>query len=427
MQWESRGFKENPFNTDPIVQSTITLYTGHEQAIKVCRNVLHERNVLMVIEGARGVGTTSFANFLRFSSQAEKEYFTPSNEIRVGSGWSIETLLAVVIANIVREIELSQSSKIINNKHFQDAKALSMRIAETYRSFGVNALGFGVDYGKNPGITSQPILVPAAVLGHHLEDLAMLIQSSGYKYGVLLQLNNLDVGEIHEGKHLKYLFNELRDYIQTNNVSWLFVGDVGLRKFIAQQVDRLDDILSYEVDIKPLNKLDYTKLIEKRVKFYRNHPKAEIPIDEDVFLYLFDLTKGRLRYVFGLIKRLLNELSIGDLMDRLTLSIVKPMVVKFARDRLSKNGLTTAEEEILKMLVQLAPSSATLLSEKLGKSRQYVSKTLLKLYELNLLSVRREGRNRIYLPVLDVVIAYTTVEVSGTTTPVEDSKEICQT
>jgi len=33
MEWESLGFKDNPFNTDPIIQSTIDLYTGQEQLI----------------------------------------------------------------------------------------------------------------------------------------------------------------------------------------------------------------------------------------------------------------------------------------------------------------------------------------------------------------------------------------------------------
>jgi len=407
MKWESLGFRDNPFNTDPIVRSTISLYTGQERLIKICRNVLLERNVLLIIEGARGVGTTSFANFLRFSAQTQKNYFTPSNEIRVGAGWSIETLLSVVIANIVREIELSRDDNIIKDKRFQNAKALSIRIAETYRSFGINALGFGASYGKQAGIVTQPVIVSTAVLGHHLEDLASLIQSSGYKYGLLLQINNLDIEEIHEGKYLKYLFNELRDYIQTNNVSWLFVGDIGLRRFIAQQVDRLDDIISYEAEIQPLSRLDYISLINKRVQFYRDNLNAQLPIDEDVFLYLFDLTKGRLRYVFGLIKRLLNELDVGDLVDKIILSLAQPMVVKFARERLSENGLTTGEEEILRKLVELGSVSATKLSEELNKSRQYVSKTLVKLCEIKLLTVRREGRNRIYLPVLDVVIAYT--------------------
>ena len=53
----------------------------------------------MVIEGVRGVGTTSFANYLRFSTQAKKTYFTPRNEIGVQPDWNLETLLAVIISN----------------------------------------------------------------------------------------------------------------------------------------------------------------------------------------------------------------------------------------------------------------------------------------------------------------------------------------
>ncbi|NVM38595.1 MAG: hypothetical protein HWN81_23610 [Candidatus Lokiarchaeota archaeon] len=60
------------------------------------------------------------------------------------------------------------------------------------------------------------------------------------------------IGTIHDEDHMKYLFNALRDYIQTEDVSWILVGDVGLRRFIAQEVDRLDDIISYEIDLLPL-------------------------------------------------------------------------------------------------------------------------------------------------------------------------------
>ena len=165
--------------------------------------------------------------------------------------------------NIVRELDIFQSDHVADNKNFQDAKALTMRIAETYHSFGIDAIGFGVSYGKSAGIVSQPIIVPAATLGHHLEDLAQLAVSLGYKFGILLQLNNLDIGAIHEIKHLQYLFNELRDYIQTDFVSWMLVGDVGLRKFIAQNVDRLDDIISYEVKIEALTEQEFLSLIRK--------------------------------------------------------------------------------------------------------------------------------------------------------------------
>jgi hypothetical protein len=406
MQWEALGFKENPFNTEPISQDTISLYTGHSQAVKACFNILDQKDVLMVIEGARGVGTTSFANYLRFSVQKKKTYFTPRNEIRVEANWSLETLLAVIISNIVREIDLFQPEKVIQDQRFQNAKALSIRIAEAYRSFGIQAFGAGINYGKAAGISSQPIIVPSSVLGHHLEDLTALIQSVGYKYGILLQLNNLDVEVIHEEKHLRYLFNALRDYIQTRGVSWLLVGDVGLRRFIAQQVDRLDDIVSNEVEIDPITKPEYDELIAKRLQYFRSKPKVIFPVEADVFTYLYEITHGRLRYIFGLLRRLISGLHVGDLTDKLTLDIVKPMITKLARDRLTRSSLSPGDENLLRAVVKHKEAVVSQLAKATDKSVSYTSNILAKLVQLRLVVAKKQGKNRCYSPELDATIAY---------------------
>jgi len=406
MQWESLGFKENPFNTDPITQITLELYTGRNKEIQIFKNVLHEKNILAVIEGARGVGTTSFANYLRFSAQKDKHYFTPRNEIRVGAAWTLETLLAVIISNIVREVELFQPEKISKDKRFKNAKSLSLRIAEAYRSFGITAFGFGVNYGKSAGITSHPMVVPSSVLGHHLEDLAELINSVNYKYGTLVQLNNLDIPELHNEKHMKYLFNAMRDYFQTDGISWLLVGDVGLRQFIAQQVDRLDDIISYEEEMPPLTHKEYKNLIDKRLDYYKLNTKAILPIDQEVLDYLYEITRGRLRYIFGLLQRLTNNLFVGDLTDRITLDIAKPVITEMATKRIAKHKLTQNEEQILKTLVKLQSATASELANKTRKSSQHVSNILSSLAKTKLITVRNEGRARVYLPILDAVVAY---------------------
>ncbi len=406
MHWEPLGFKENPFNTEPILQDTLALYTGHEQEVKTCLKMLTQKNVLMVIEGARGVGTTSFANYLRFTSQGKMDYFTPRNEIRVEPNWNLETLLAVIVSNIVREVEFFQPEKVTKDKRFQEAKALTMRIAEAYRSFGIEAFGFGVNYGKSAGATSQPVIVPSSVLGHHLEDLSALIQSAGYQYGLLIQLNNLDVEVIHEEDHLRYLFNALRDYIQTRGMSWLLVGDEGLRQFIAQQVDRLDDIVNHEISITPIEKLEYDLLIKKRLEFFRINKKVASPIEPAVFSYLYEVTKGRLRYIFGLLQRLIGQLHVGDLTDRLTLDIAKPMVMKLARDRIARNRLSPGEEQILSSLVALKSSSVSQLAKATRKSINYTSNLLVKLAGLRLVTVQKVGKNRYYTPELDAIIAY---------------------
>ena len=412
MQWNSLGFQHNPFNTDPINQETLQLYTGRKESSRICHNVLAERNVLLVVEGARGVGTTSFANYLRFTAQAKKDYLTPRNEIRVESGWSSETVLGVVVANVVREMALFHANKVKKDKRFMEARALSMRIAEVYRSFGVSAFGAGMSYGKSVGFSSMPAVAPTPILGHHLEDLSDLAVELGYRYGLLIQLNNLDIGAIHDETSLRHLFNALRDYFQTRNTSWILVGDIGIRRFIAQQVDRLDDIISYEVDILPIDKKEYQAIFEKRLLYYRLTKTAILPIDEEVLFYLYEKTQGCLRYIFGLLHRLFQRLHVGDLTDKITLDIAKPMLIQLTKDRIIRNNLSVSEKSLLRLISTRDKINSTSLADKMQKTRQYVSNLLGKLVKLELVKVHPEGRNLYYSPMLDVIMAYSEEEVT---------------
>lgn len=123
MDWQNFGFKDDPLKTSPITKSTLGLFTGHGEEVRICTNVLTGSNVRIVIEGARGVGTTSFANYLRFSLEAKKTYFTPRTEIKVEQGWRFETLLAAIISNFVREIELLPNNKaLISDKRYSGRK-----------------------------------------------------------------------------------------------------------------------------------------------------------------------------------------------------------------------------------------------------------------------------------------------------------------
>ena len=407
MYWQALGFNDDPLKTTPINQETLILYTGHQPEITSCQHALTSSNVRIVIEGARGVGTTSFANYLRFTAQEEKLYFTPRNEIKVDQGWRLETLLAVIIAHLVRELELfTNNPAIIKDIRFKNAKSISSRIAETYRTFGIEALGSGITYGKSAGIVTQPVIVPSATLGNHIEDLVTLIREHGYKNGILLQLNNLDIGEVHSETDMKYLFNALRDYTQIDGTNWLFVGDVGLRKFIAQQVDRLDDIISFEVKIEALSKKDFLEMLEKRFTYYRSSERVEAPIDLEVFTYLYTITSGRLRYIFGLISRLMNSIHVGDLTDKITIDLAKPMLMKLAKDRVERSDITGAEEIALKLLVNLPKPTSSDIAKSMKKTPQYTGRLIASLHEKNLISLKKVGTKKYYIPSMDAIIAY---------------------
>ncbi len=407
MEWQLLGFKTYPFSVEPISAETIELFTGHEPEASLCKSVLQDQNVRLIIEGARGVGTTSFANFIKFSVQKKKMYLAPRDEVSVERHWNLESLLTAVISTVVRELEVAHESSVKNNKIFKEAKALSYRLSEAYNSFGLTAFSVGGNYGKSSSVT-QPTFVPANTLGFHLEDLGKLAVKLGYKNGLLIQLNNLDVNVVHSEEHLEYLFNAARDYFQISNISWLLVGDVGLRSFVAKRVDRLDDIISHDVFIKPLSKVHYHDLIKKRLNYYKTKKNAEFPIDQEVFDYLYEVAEGRLRYIFALVYVLLQRLQIGKILQKVSAELAKEMIAALAFDRISKFDLPKGEVDLLKVIVKNGSVGVSELVNLSTRNRIFVSRTVNKLLSDKLLAVKQEGNKRIYSPSLDAKIAFST-------------------
>jgi hypothetical protein len=405
MQWESIGFKDEPFRTHPITANTLYLYTGNEDKIAESQFALQSNNIVMVIEGSRGVGTTSFGNFLRFKAEEAKHYFTPISEIRVEPTWNADTLMAAIIANIVSTLELQHLDAMKNKKKFKEAKAIVQRVTEIYHSFGLTAFGVGASYGQAGG-GGQPMIMPTQVLSQHLEDLVQVVYDLGFKYGILIQLNNLDIGVVQNEAHIKVLLNIMRDYFQMAGTSWLLVGDTSLRRFIAQEVDRVDDIVAHETEIMPLSESDYLALIEKRVKYFRINSQVELPVDKDVLLYMYKITKGRLRFIFGLLNRLFNSLQLGTLSEHVTLELAKPIVINYSRERISRFNLSPNEELVLKLVAQKDGVQVKEIADILGKNQSYISNILAQLSAHKLVSHTKEWRNHYYRASIDACIVY---------------------
>lgn len=405
MEWELLGYKDYPFSVNPIAMHTLELFTGHREEMRICQNILSDRNVRLVIEGARGVGTTSFANYLKFSAQKKRQYFAPRDEVSVEKNWNLESLLTAIISTIVRELEITHEKAIKKNKIFIEAKSLSYRLSEAYNNFGITAFAVGGSYGKTSTIT-QPTFVPSTTLGHHLRDLGALAVQLGFKNGILIQLNNLDLAVIHMEEHLEYLLNAARDYLQIANISWFLVGDVGLRSFIARCVDRLDDIVSDTILINPLTKALYHELIDKRLAYYRIGKNRAFPIGKDIFDYLYDLTDGRLRYIFGLVYSMIHRLHLGKLVQSVSMDLAKETITTLAQERIQKFNLIKSEINLITLLAKQGEFSVAELAEKTGKNRTVISRMVNKLLVDKLVNVRQQGKQRIYFSSLDAKLAF---------------------
>ncbi|MFC1617546.1 helix-turn-helix domain-containing protein [Candidatus Margulisiibacteriota bacterium] len=406
MSWENIGYKEFPFKTEPIKLDTLDLFIGHDKEKEICLNVLNDQNVRLIVEGSRGVGTTSFANYLRFSKLIETKLFTPNEEISVEPTWNTEMLFTAIISSIIKRLEFKFGNKVANKNVFKEAKALSHRLSESYRSFGVNAFSFGANLNQSV-VTTMPSIIPSNVLWDHLEALGELATELGFKNGILIQLNNLDINTVHTEEHLKYLFNSLRDYFQKKYFSWILVGDIGLKSFIARKVDRLDDIVSYNVLINPLKMTEYKKVIKKRISFFQLYNNALNPFEDDVYEYLFNITNGRLRYIFGLLLLLSQKMQLSSsIIQSVDFKLAQDSLKILMKDRVQHHQLGGVEELILNFLVKNENSNVTNIANALKKGRTQISRSLTSLLEKDLVSVIQEGTTRIYSPAIEPKIIY---------------------
>ena len=84
----------------------------------------------------------------------------------------------------------------------------------------------------------------------------------------------------------------------------------------------------------------------------------------------------------------MSHLHIGDLTDRITLDLAKPMIAKLARERVARNRLSPNEEQLLIGLVKLKKATATELAKEIKKSPPYVSKVMTYLASMKLVESR---------------------------------------
>ena len=59
-------------------------------------------------------------------------------------------------------------------------------------------------------------------------------------------------------------------------------------------------------------------MIQKSVHFYGRYPKADIPMDHELFRYLYHINQDRLRYIVVLISRLMRRIYVRDLTNKVT-------------------------------------------------------------------------------------------------------------
>lgn len=353
--WELYGVNENPFSTSPILviggAISIDSFVGRGEHIKRLSKILGSKGGSRTfIYGDIGVGKTSFVNVVR-NSAYEKGFFTPFKEITTQDIWEADDFILNTLSAIYATLRLLKD-KPISNDLYKKIESL-FEIGRTNLNAGVSVAGFGGNFGSER-ITEK---LPLFSLNQFFSEIVEEINKNTGKE-VIIHYNNL---ELVTEKKLRKLFDNLRDFFQTKNVHFIFIGNLTAYSII-QSIPRFSSVLTdtpFHIEVLTINEVK--EIIKKRFEGLRISSNYNLiyPFNDDSLNILYDLFNGNIRDI-------LNSLSTAIFYA----TSERPIVMN--RNKLAKILKGILEE---RYLISLTPKVREVLNE-MTNHEEITNKTL---------------------------------------------------
>ena len=395
--WELYGLKTNPFFSDPLLifGGDIDLrvgFVGREEERKRLKNIIYSnKSSRILVSGDVGVGKTTFVNYVRALASQDK-FFTTLKEIAVQPEWNGVDFILNTLSAIYYTIKLRNdiTTSIIDKDLFRKLELLVDIVESRDKNFSFNLGMVGVGGGVNTNINMPATNIHALQL--FFEDIVKEIKKSSFK-GIILHYNNLEVFEVNR---LYTLFQSIRDFIQTKEVHFIFIGDLAVPQVISQ-IKRVNSVMSdTPIILGNLSIKEIKQLLDTRIQLLASPYLTPIkPYEDEVISRLYELYEGNIRFI-------LHSLSITFQ------EIVKDTPIVISNNELTKvlsetakkrwlNKLTDWEKEVLFLILKEEEITNKTLAHKLKKQKQNISKVTNKLLDLCAIKVKRlEGKEKFF-------------------------------
>lgn len=413
--WARYGFRGNPFDTGALSASADALLpiaqaiVGREMESPESRMLLGVvRSVgggRVVVEGEIGVGKTTFVNYHRYlwEVEAQDKLLTPATEITLTSDLSVGEFIANVIGAVLGKIVLLRGEKYVHDHPLLHELFLFNR-AFVHRSLEVQASLFG--FGGGLGRTAETTVPepPQVQQLAYLRDLVGEVKGLGYQ-GIFLHFDNLELISLRNPEQVRWLFEELRDTLQTPDIYFVFVGQPGFFSEVISPSERVRSVFSgFPILVPPLTKAQVLEAIHKRYQLLAVHPERFIrPVGDDLLEYLYDLYEGKVRFVMDAVTSIVTNLphAVAETLDAAT---AKAFLAQLVLERLRRE-LTRREWDVLREAVRLGAFTNASIARGLKVKPPNVTKYLNTLLERRFIYPHhREGRQIFYRASEDVRI-----------------------
>ncbi len=385
--WELYGLRENPYSIQAIYVLggiiPIESFVGREEQVSRLKRIVGSKGgSRTLVYGDIGVGKTSFVNVVRAQAY-HRGFFTPFKEIIVVENWEIDDFIANTLSAIYASCKLLGDKKPLQPKTYSKLENL-FEIAREEKDVGVSVAGFGGNYSVRKNTHGSPSTM--SLIAFFQEVITEINKHTGKD--VIIHYNNL---ELMPEKNLKRLFDNLRDFFQTPNVHFIFVGNLTVFSSM-QSIPRFSSILTDSpIKIENLSIEEIKTILKIRMEKMRISEKITytVPHTDSSLQSLYELYKGNIRNI-------LNSLSTAVLsktterairLDEFSLCTTLRSILE---DRYLSN-LPNRARDVLLEVVKHDEITNKSISDKLHIARSNVSGYLKDLEKEGCVHVRRKN------------------------------------
>lgn len=333
--WTPYGLRDDPFFQAPLQAGAdggaarpMTLFVGRDEELRILASqVVGATSSRAIVEGAAGVGKTTFVNRLK-TELARHGVLTHAEPVRVTPGMSprqfvgevlkvllqMHATLQVAIAagsggSTVRQAIRRGTQVLQDEVGVDDDAAFWRRIGRLIA--GEDSVAIGV-----AGVQRERVRIPAEVELSLFDELAEALRRLAGDEGrrVLVHVNNLETLSEENALKAARLMQSVRDVFLADWGHWLFVGTTGMAKAIFRPTPQVSSIIGGETRLAPLTPWQVAELLRRR--YHHLHLGDEValltpPIDPDVGGALYARYRGNLRAFLMLVSRAVQRRAIS--------------------------------------------------------------------------------------------------------------------
>jgi hypothetical protein len=340
--WLPYGLRRSPFfqtelrPDDPDVPVS-QLFVGRDSdALRVRRRVASDPSSRTIVQGAPGVGKTSFVNRIKYEASLDGISSYP-NPIRISSDSTRITFVADALRTLIR---IRTSAERIGGTR-SDATFWE-RTGRLLEGGEIRGGSFTLPMAAGGGGVTRSYIAPQfpeASLYEHLGEALRLLHIE-LEAPVLLHVNNLE--NVRDTIDTAALIRDLRDYFLIDGAHWIFVGPRNVEAEIFRAHTQVSGIFPAAETLEPLVPDEIASLLARRYEHLKV-PKQRLtpPIEPEVAARIYRLYQGDLRNFLRLLgdaaERILGLHGVQPMTEEGVLRAMAPAYAAELRDTIGEN------------------------------------------------------------------------------------------